>query len=49
MAGLKVEESFVEAAKHDASSDDALPLLAFALRELFDRFGDDRLLSLADC
>ena len=48
VAGLTVEESFVLAAMHDASSDDALPLLAFALRELFDRFGDDRVLSLAD-
>ncbi|MCX5952573.1 MAG: toll/interleukin-1 receptor domain-containing protein [Cyanobacteria bacterium] len=48
VAGLTVEESFVQAAMHDASSDDALPLLAFALRELFDRFGDDRVLSLAD-
>jgi len=48
VAGLTVEESFVQAAMHDASSNDALPLLAFALRELFDRFGDDRVLSLAD-
>ncbi len=47
VAGLTVQESFVQAAMHDASSDDALPLLAFALRELFDRFGDDRVLSLA--
>jgi WD40 repeat protein len=48
VAGLTVEESLVQAAMHDASSDDALPLLAFALRELFDRFGNDRVLSLAD-
>jgi WD40 repeat protein len=48
VAGLLVEESFLQAAMQDASSDDALPLLAFALRELFDRFGDDRVLSLAD-
>jgi len=48
VAGLSVEESIVQAAMHDASSDDALPLLAFALRELFDRFGDVRVLSLTD-
>ena len=48
VAGLSLEESIVQAAMHDASIDDALPLLAFALRELFDRIGDDRVLSLAD-
>ena len=48
VGGLTVQESFVQAAMHDASSDDALPLLAFALREIFDRFGQDRVLSFAD-
>jgi WD40 repeat protein len=48
VAGLRVEEGFVQAAIQDARSDDALPLLAFALREIYDRGGGDRVLSLAD-
>jgi hypothetical protein len=31
---------------NDAATDDALPLLAFALRELYDRFGQKRHLTL---
>jgi hypothetical protein len=37
VAGLGVEEAFVRQAARDAETDDALPLLAFALRELLDR------------
>ncbi len=48
VAGLEVEEAFVQQAAADAGTEDALPLLAFALRELYERFGADRHLSLAD-
>jgi len=48
VAGLEVEEAFVQQAAADAETEDALPLLAFALRELYERFGGDRHLSLAD-
>ena len=37
VAGLQVEEALVQQAAHDAQTQDALPLLAFALRELLDR------------
>ena len=37
VAGLTVEEAFVQQAARDAETEDALPLLAFALRELLDR------------
>jgi WD40 repeat protein len=42
VAGLKVEEGLIAAAAADAGSDDALPLLAFTLRELYDRYGSRR-------
>ena len=48
VAGLGVEEAFVQQAAADAQTEDALPLLAFALRELYERFGGDGHLSLAD-
>lgn len=38
VAGITVDNALVTAATADAKTDDALPLLAFALRELFDRF-----------
>lgn len=47
VAGLELEEAFVQAATADAATEDALPLLAFALRELWDRFGAERRLTLA--
>ncbi|MFM7362384.1 MAG: TIR domain-containing protein, partial [Cyanobacteriota bacterium] len=47
VVGLVVEEAFVQQAATDAETEDALPLLAFALRELYDRFGGGRHLSLA--
>ena len=42
VAGLKVEEGLISAASSDAGTEDALPLLAFTLRELYDRYVDDR-------
>ena len=48
VAGFVVEEAFVQAAILDASTNDALPLLAFALRQIYDRFGSDSVLSLQD-
>jgi WD40 repeat protein len=46
VASLTIDDALVMAAMHDAATDDALPLLAFALRELFDRFGQKRHLTL---
>ena len=46
VAGLSVDETLVGAAMKDAATDDALPLLAFALRELYDRFGQKKNLTL---
>lgn len=37
VAGVTVEEAFVQHAVRDADTQDALPLLAFALRQLWDR------------
>jgi WD40 repeat protein/ABC-type arginine transport system ATPase subunit len=46
VAGLTVDDALVAAAMNDAATDDALPLLAFALRELYDRFGLKKHLTL---
>jgi len=46
VAGLTVDDALTAAAMSDAATDDALPLLAFALRELYDRFGQKRHLTL---
>jgi WD40 repeat protein len=46
IAALTVDDALVMAAMHDAATDDALPLLAFALRELYDRFGKSKHLTL---
>jgi len=48
VAGLRVDEAFVRQAAQDAETEDALPLLAFALRELYDRASDDNHLSLSE-
>lgn len=48
VGGLRIEEGLILRASMDAETEDALPLLAFALRELYDRFGSDGTLSLAD-
>jgi WD40 repeat protein len=42
VAGLRVEEGLIAAAMEDMGDDDALPLLAFMLRELYARFGTSR-------
>lgn len=49
VAGLRVEDGLVESALADMGTDDALPLLAFTLRELYDRLdrNSSRELSLA--
>jgi WD40 repeat protein len=41
VAGLKVEEKFVQEAARHAETEDALPLLAVALSDLYERFGRD--------
>ncbi|MFN0148624.1 MAG: TIR domain-containing protein [Dehalococcoidia bacterium] len=41
LGGLTFEQGLVEEIAADASLGDALPLLAFALRQLYDRFGRD--------
>jgi WD40 repeat protein len=46
VAGLTVDDALVSAAMNGAATDDALPLLAFALRELYDRFGQKKHLTL---
>jgi WD40 repeat protein len=46
VAGLSVDDALIVAAMNDAATDDALPLLAFALRELYDRFGQKKQLTL---
>lgn len=48
VVGLTVEPALVERAIRDTATEDALPLLAFALKELYARFGADGLLSLSD-
>jgi WD40 repeat protein len=45
MAGVTVEDGLVTAAIADARTEDALPLLAFALRELYDRFASSERLT----
>jgi WD40 repeat protein len=42
VAGLSVEEDLISAVAADAGTDDALPLLAFTLRELYDRHAAPR-------
>ncbi len=48
VAGLKADRAFVEKAILDTTTEDALPLLAFALRQLHDRYGSAGVLSLSD-
>ncbi len=48
VTGLELEEGLVEAMVEDTATEDALPLLAFTLRELFDRYGDDRKLEIGE-
>ena len=39
LAGLRLEDGLVEAMVGDTATRDALPLLAFTLRRLYDRYG----------
>lgn len=48
ISGLELEPALVQALIRDAETDDALPLLAFTLRELYERGGADRLLELSE-
>ena len=41
LVGLELEEGLTQALLADTETADALPLLAFSLRELYDRHGDD--------
>lgn len=46
VAGLSIDDGLVLQASRHAETEDALPLLAFALRELFDRYASDNRLTL---
>lgn len=48
LAGVRVERTLVQALVDDTETDDALPLLAFTLRELYDKFGGDGVLELRE-
>lgn len=48
VAGIRVDDDLVTAILHDARTTDALPLVAFTLRQLYDRHGRDGHMSLAD-
>lgn len=48
LAHIAIDDDLVTAATKDAATDDALPLLAFALRELYDRFAANGQLTLAE-
>ncbi len=48
IAGLEVEESLVARIAQDAQTTDALPLVAFALRRLYDRFSGNGRLQLVE-
>ncbi|MFC3284521.1 nSTAND1 domain-containing NTPase [Litchfieldella rifensis] len=48
LAGLELETGLVGAMVADTATEDALPLLAFTLRELWEQGGDDGRLTLAE-
>ena len=48
VAGLLVDDGLLSAVTKDAATTDALPLLAFALRELYERFGENGDLTLSE-
>lgn len=48
VAGIGLDDALVHQAAHDAETDDALPLLAFTLRELYDHSAGDNFLSLEE-
>ncbi len=48
VAGVDLEDGLIDKLLADADTDNALPLLAFALRELYEHFGSDRRLTVAE-
>lgn len=46
VAGIQLEDGLALAMANDTKADDALPLLAFTLRELWEQFGEDRYLEI---
>ena len=48
LADITLEPGLVQALVADAGRGEALPLLAFTLRELYERYGDDRLLEIKE-
>lgn len=46
VAGIDIEPGLTEALIEDTETQDALPLLAYTLRELYERFGADRRLEI---
>ncbi len=48
MAGVELESGLVQAMVADTETDDALPLLAFTLSELWERYGKDQKLTLEE-
>lgn len=47
VAGIELEQGLVQVMGDDTKTDDALPLLAFTLRELWEGYGEDRCLEIA--
>ena len=47
-AGLLLDDGLTQRMVHDAGQGDALPLLAYTLRQLYDKAGRDRRLGLSD-
>ena len=41
LISLKIDDDLVDAVRADTKSDDALPLLAYALREMYEKFGEN--------
>jgi hypothetical protein len=48
LSGLTLEPGLTQGMIEDTETNDALPLLAFTLRELYEKFGGDKLLKLAE-
>ena len=48
VADVKLEPGLVQILVQDATTSDALPLLAFTLRELYERYGQDGLLEIRE-
>ncbi|MGV2975782.1 TIR domain-containing protein [Roseibium alexandrii] len=46
LVDLKADDEMVSALVHDAESEDALPLIAFLLQKMFEKFGADKIWTL---